>query len=80
MVLKNNANHSIKDSKSFDYKTTITGKLESSDATKAYSEAVVGNNPVVGINNPKTSTSNVTDAKLYVPVVALSNENDNKLL
>ena len=48
--------------------------------SKAYSEAVVGNNPVVGINNPKTSTYNVTDAKLYVPVVALSNENDNKLL
>ena len=30
----NNVNYSIKDSKSFDYKTSITGKLESIDTTK----------------------------------------------
>ena len=29
-----NKNYSIKDSKSFDYKTSITGKLENNDAEK----------------------------------------------
>ena len=29
-----NANYSIKDSKSFDYKTSVTGKLEGIDAKK----------------------------------------------
>ena len=32
--VNNNVNYSIKDSKSFDYKTSITGKLESIDRTK----------------------------------------------
>ena len=31
---KGNINHSIKDSKSFDYKTSITGKLECNNETK----------------------------------------------
>ena len=38
-------------------------------------------NPVVyEINNPKNATFQITDTKLYVPVVTLSKENDIKLL
>ena len=38
-------------------------------------------NPVVyEINNPKNATFQITDTKLYVPVVTLSKENDTKLL
>ena len=38
-------------------------------------------NPVVyEINNPKNATFQITDTKLYVPVVTLSKENDAKLL
>ena len=33
-VENNNANYSIKDSKYFDYKTSVTGKLEGIDAKK----------------------------------------------
>ena len=36
--------------------------------------------PVTGINNPKNVVFKITDCKLYVPVVTLSAENDNKLL
>ena len=36
--------------------------------------------PVAGINNPTNATFKITDCKLYVPVVNLSAENDNKLL
>ena len=32
------------------------------------------------INNPTGATFKITDTKLYVPVVTLSAENDNKLL
>ena len=32
------------------------------------------------INNPKNATFQITDTKLYVPVVTLSKENDIKLL
>ena len=32
------------------------------------------------INNPTDATFKITDTKLYVPVVALSREDDNKLL
>ena len=32
------------------------------------------------INYPTNATFKITDCKLYVPVVALSAENDNKLL
>ena len=35
---------------------------------------------VLGINNPTNATFKITDCKLYVPVVTLSVENDNKLL
>ena len=50
---------------------------------KAYRRAVAaqGGNPRVdGINNPTGATYTITDCKLYVPVVTLSAENDNKLL
>ena len=35
---------------------------------------------VAGINNPTNATFKLKDTKLYVPVVTLSAENDNKLL
>ena len=35
---------------------------------------------VAGINNPANPIFKITDCKLYVPVVTLSTENDNKLL
>ena len=35
---------------------------------------------VAGINNPTNATFKITDRILYVPVVTLSAENDNKLL
>ena len=119
----NNVNYSIKDSKSFDYKTNITIKLAGIDTTKnveialpskylsnfwrtldmplikcevpltsawskhcaltskATREANPDANPAVaGINNPTNATFAITDCKLYVPVVILSAENDNKLL
>ena len=119
-----NINYSIKDSKCFDYKTSITGKLEGNNVEKddaeilvlleylsnfwrtldipltgcevsltlAWSEncvitskATIEADPdadpaVVGINNPKNAAFKITDYKLYVPVVTLSAENDNKLL
>ena len=34
MCENNNVNYSIKDSKSFDYKTSITGKLEGNNTEK----------------------------------------------
>ena len=121
---KGNINYSIKDSKSFDYKTSITGKLEviytkkkklkivvplkhlsnfwrtldislincelsvvltwsekcliTSKATKdANSDA---NLATVTVNNPTYATFKITDTKLYVLVVTLSTEDDNKLL
>ena len=40
-----------------------------------------GNNPAVdGIVSPTNPTFKIKDTKLYVPVVTLSTENDNKLL
>ena len=51
--------------------------------SKAYRRAVAaqGDNPAVGgINNPTGAKFKITDCKLYVPLVTLSAENDNKLL
>ena len=125
-VGNNRINYSIKDSKSFNYKTSITAKLKGNNAekekvtifvpfkylsnfwrtldmllincevslnltwsencvltSKAYRRAVAaqeGNSAVGGINNPTGETFKITDTKLYVPVVILSVENDNKLL
>ena len=118
----NNINYSIKDLKSFDYKTSITGKLEDGNAGKddakiavplkylsnfwrtldmplincevslalTWSEKCVltskttrdaSDNPLVlAITSPTNVTFKITDTKLYVPVVTLSTENDNKLL
>ena len=118
----NNLDYSIKDSKSFDYKTGITGKLADDNRTKnaeivvplkdlsnfwrkldialvncevsltltlsencvltskAQREAVAGDNPVLGINASIGATFKITDTKLYVPVVTLSTQDDNKLL
>ena len=112
---------SISNSKSFDYKTEITGSLdagedEKEDVTIAiplkylgnfwrsldiplinceitlilswYKECVLVGRAFRGppaaaanlINSPTDTKFEITDCKLYVPVVTLSAENDNKLL
>ena len=44
-------------------------------------DANYGADPIVRkIDNPKNATFQITDTKLYVPVVTLSKENDTKLL
>ena len=51
-----------------------------SKATKVQIDAH-GNQPLVSaINNPTNAEFSITDCKLYVPVVTLSAENENKLL
>ena len=109
---------------SFDYKTSITGKLEGNNLEKDDVEIVVSlkylsnfwrtldiplincevfltltwsescvitskatrdadpdTDPAVDrINNPTNAVFKINDCKLYVPVVTLSAENDNKLL
>ena len=119
-----NKNYSIKDSKSFDYKTSITGKWEGNNVEKDDVENVaplkylsnfwkIVNMPLIncevyltliwlencvivskatreadpdadpaltGINNQTNALFKITNCKLYVPVVTLSTENDNKLL
>ena len=42
--------------------------------------AAQGDNPAVYEHSPINQTFKITDCKLYVPVVTLSAENDNKLL
>ena len=52
-------------------------------ASKAATDAVPaqGENPAVAaIDNPTNATFQITDTKLYVPVVTLSTENDKGLL
>ena len=114
-------NISIRNSKSFDYKTEITGSLdagedEKEDVTIAIPLKYLGNYwrsldiPLINceitivlswykecvlvgrvfrgppaaaanrINSPTDAKFEITDCKLYVPVVTLSSENDNKLL
>ena len=115
-------NYFIKDSQSFDYKTSITGRLEGNNRGKevefvvwlkhlsnfwktigisfinckinlilTYLNCVITSkatrhaNPdadpaVAAVNNPTTATFKTKDTKLYVPVVTLSTEDDNKLL
>ena len=114
----NNAiNISIRNSKSFDYKTKITGSLdagedEKEDVTIAIPLKYLGNfwrsldiplincettlilawykecvlvgrafrgPPAAAINSPTDAKFEITDCKLYVPVVTLSAENDVKL-
>ena len=121
----NNVNYSIKDPKSFDYKTSITGKLEgnkaekdveivvplkylsnfwrtlvmpltnweinliltwskncvsTSNATRDTVPAQGGNPAITRVNNPTNATFQITDTKLYVPVVTLSTKDDNNFL
>ena len=108
----NNINYSIKDSKSFDYKTSITGKLEGNNVEKddvkivvplkylsnfwrtldmplincevtltlTWSKNCVLTSKATRDGDPTNATFKITDCKLYVPVVTLSVENDNKLL
>ena len=62
---------------------TLTWSKNCVLTSKAYGRAVAaqGNNTQVGgINNPTGATIKIEDTKLYVPVVTLSVENDNKLL
>ena len=115
----NNAiNISIKNLKSFDYKTEIIGSLNAGEDEKEdvaiaiplkylgnfwrsldiplinckitlvlswYKECVlvgIGHRgaPAVAINSPTDAKFEITACKLYVPVVTLSAENENKLL
>ena len=110
----NNIDYSIKDSKSLDYKTSITGKLWDNNTTMNAEIVVLlkylsnfwrtvvcevsliltcsktcvlrsnatrdASRGVIAINNPTNATFTIIDTKLYVPVVTLSAENDNKLL
>ena len=51
--------------------------------SRAYIKAAAaqgGNPAVVEINNPTNANFKLTDTKLYVPVVTLSDQDDNKLL
>ena len=118
-----NINYSIKDSKSFDYKTRITVRLEGNDTEKELeiviplkhlsnfwrtldiplinceinliltrsencvvtSKKTRDPNPdsdsaVAAVNNLTNTTFEIKDTKLYVPVVTLSTEDDNRLL
>ena len=117
----NAINISIRNSKSFDYKTEITGTLDSGEDEKEdvtiaiplkylgnfwrsldiplinseitlilswYKECVLVGRAFRGppaaaanrINSPTEAKFEITDCKLYVPVVTLTAENDNKLL
>ena len=119
----NNVNYSMKDSKSFDYRRSITGKLEGNNTEKEveivvplkylsnfwgaldmplinceinliliWSENCVlkskatreaapdANRAVAAIDNLTNATFQITDTKMYVPVVTLSTENEKRLL
>ena len=112
---------SIRNSKSFDYKTKITGSLDVGEDEKEdaaitiplkylgnfwrslniplinceitlilswYKECALVGRAIRGppaaaanhINSPTSAKFEITDCKLYAPVVTLSAENDNKLL
>ena len=61
----------------FDFNLSENGVLTS----KATRDADPDANPAVSeINAPTNATFKIKDTKLYVPVVTLSAENDNKLL
>ena len=51
-----------------------------STATRYAVPAQGGNPAVVASDNPTNATFQITDAKLYVPVVTLLAENDKRLL
>ena len=51
------------------------------DITTQAARAAQGGNPArPAINAPTNATFQITDTKLYIPVVTLSTENDKKLL
>ena len=60
---------------------TLTWSKNCVVTSKATRKVDHDTNPAVDeINNPTNATFKITDTKLYVPVVTLSAENDNKLL
>ena len=60
---------------------TLTWSKNCVITSKAAREADPDADPAVaGINNPTNAVFEITDCKLYVPVVTLSAENENKLL
>ena len=60
---------------------TLTWSENCVITSKATREANRDADPAVDeINNPTNTTFKIKDTKLYVPVVTLSAENDNKLL
>ena len=60
---------------------TLTWSQNCVLTSRAYREANADADPAVaGINNPTNATFKVKDTKLYVPVVTLSAQDDNKLL
>ena len=93
----NNINYFIKNSKSFDYKTSITGKLEDNSRKKENAGIIV---PLKYLNFWRTlgmllitcevsltltsmiqqEQHLIKDTEMYVPLVTLTAENDNKLL
>ena len=64
----NNVNYSIKDSKSFDYKTSITGKLEGNNAEK---EVKI----VVQLKSYENKEDRTSFLKYYVPKVEIKDFN-----
>ena len=60
---------------------TLTWSESSVITSKATRDQIlVTNHPNAAINNPTGAKFDITDTKLYVPVVTLSAENDNKFL
>ena len=59
---------------------TFTWSASCALTSKAYKKEVAGDNWVAEINNPTDATFKIAATSLYVPVVTLSTENDNKLL
>ena len=60
---------------------SLTENCVLADITTQTARAAQGDNPArPAINAPTNATFQMTDTKLYVPVVTLSTENDKKLL
>ena len=63
----------------FEVNLVLTWTQNCAITSKAYGEAVVGDNQLLEIKAPTSSTYKITDTKFYVPVVTLSTEYDNEL-
>ena len=59
---------------------TLTWSENCVIASRTYRGAVAGDTPIAKINNPANSAFKIKDTKLYVPVVTLSAQDDNKVL